>query len=77
MNIHPGKRANFKKDLERLVNRYSLENESETPDFILAEYLVFCLENYNKTSVAKDAHYGIKREMFTETATIVTEGNNA
>lgn len=38
----------FKKKLSSLINRYSLENGSNTPDFILAEYLVNCLKTYNK-----------------------------
>lgn len=37
----------FKKGLEELINRYSIENASDTPDFILAEYLIRCLESFN------------------------------
>jgi len=37
----------FEKDLERLINRHSLENESGTPDYILARYLVRCLDAFN------------------------------
>jgi hypothetical protein len=29
------------------INKYSLENDSNTPDFILAEYLYDCLQNAN------------------------------
>jgi len=39
----------FKKDLEGLINKHSLENFSDTPDFILAEYLVECLKSYAHT----------------------------
>lgn len=39
----------FEKELESLLNRYSKENGSDTPDFILAEYLTGCLENFNNT----------------------------
>ena len=39
----------FKKELENLINRYNMENSSNTPDFILAEYLMGCLENFNKS----------------------------
>ena len=34
----------FEKELEHLINRYSLENDSDTPDFLLAGYLRSCLE---------------------------------
>ena len=37
----------FEKELERLINSHSLENESDTPDYILAKYLVRCLEAFN------------------------------
>jgi len=39
----------FKRELERLINKHSKENDSNTPDFILAEYLNNCLETFNKT----------------------------
>ena len=37
----------FEKELEKLINRYSKENESNTPDFVLANYLSACLKAYN------------------------------
>ena len=47
----------FKKELECLINKYSLENGSNTPDFILAEYLTNCLKNFNDVLKAKDKFY--------------------
>lgn len=38
----------FEKELTELLNKYSKENESNTPDFILAKYLIDCLNAYNK-----------------------------
>lgn len=38
---------NFRKELESLLNRYSKENGSDTPDFILAEYLEGCLDAFD------------------------------
>lgn len=38
---------NFRKDLEDLINRHSLENESNTPDFLLADYLCRCLDAFD------------------------------
>lgn len=57
--------ASFKKDLQRLLNSYSKENGSNTPDFILAEYLVACLEVFNITIGARERWYG-RRDNFGE-----------
>lgn len=35
-------------ELRALLNRYSRESESGTPDYILASYLMGCLENFEK-----------------------------
>ena len=37
----------FKIEIENLINKYSKENGSNTPDFILAEYLMNCLITFN------------------------------
>ncbi len=50
--------ATFEKDLSRLINHYSQENGSDTPDFILAEYLKGCLRNFNITLQAREKWYG-------------------
>lgn len=47
---------NFKSELEKLINRYSQENKSNTPDFILCEYILNCywsnpIEELNKNDV--------------------------
>ena len=33
----------FESDLEALINKHSKENGSDTPDYILAHYLLCCL----------------------------------
>jgi len=50
----------FQKELRSLINRCSLENGSDTPDFLLAEYLRDCLDAYEKLSRARDAWFGFK-----------------
>lgn len=47
----------FRKDLETIINQNSMENGSDTPDFILADYLYDCLENFNKTSNKRNNFY--------------------
>lgn len=36
-------------ELASLLNKYSMENGSGTPDFILADYLVGCLQTFENT----------------------------
>lgn len=40
------------------INSVSAENGSNTPDFILAKYLVACLEAFDAAVVARDTWYG-------------------
>lgn len=51
-------RASFMEELSSLINRHSKENSSDTPDFILAEYLSTCLETFNKTVIRREQWYG-------------------
>ncbi len=37
----------FEEELQHLINKHSMENGSNTPDFLLAEYLNNCLNNWN------------------------------
>lgn len=48
----------FIKELESLINRYSQEKPSDTPDYILAEYLADCLISYNSALRKRTAWYG-------------------
>jgi len=43
-NAKPG---TFPHELMQLINKHSIENGSNTPDFILAEYLKQCLEAFD------------------------------
>ena len=38
----------FKEELKNLINKHSKENDSNTPDFVLAIYLGECLKAFNK-----------------------------
>jgi len=48
----------FETELAALINKFSKENGSNTPDWILAEYLQRCLDNFNYTSRAREKWYG-------------------
>lgn len=58
--IDEPKRAELLKKLESLVNRLSLENESDTPDWILARYMVGCLDTFDACVRERDRWFGIK-----------------
>lgn len=49
----------FRKELEHLINRQSMENGSNTPDFILAEYLSACLEAFDTAVASREKWYGV------------------
>lgn len=49
----------FQRELENLINRYSVENGSDTPDFILAAYMGACLDAFNAATRERDRYYGI------------------
>jgi hypothetical protein len=54
------KEEQFAKELESVISKYSQENNSNTPDFILAEYLVNSLANFNYVSNMREKWYGVK-----------------
>jgi hypothetical protein len=48
----------FATALQDLINSYSKENGSNTPDFILAQYLMDCLDAFDKCSRAREKWFG-------------------
>ena len=50
----------FRREIETVINRHSKENGSNTPDFILAEYLTDCLKAFDKAVKYRDNWYGNK-----------------
>ncbi len=50
--------SDLRKEIETSINRASAENSSNTPDFILAEFLLDCLAAFDKASRAREKWYG-------------------
>lgn len=50
--------TDFEKELERLINRHSMENASNTPDWILAQYLKVCLDAFDQAVQQRENWYG-------------------
>lgn len=47
-------------EIRLVINRHSAENTSNTPDFILAEYLINCLIAWNNNVIWRENWYGRK-----------------
>lgn len=45
-------------EIAAVLNKYSAENMSNTPDFILAQYLLDCLAAFNRASIRRETWYG-------------------
>lgn len=53
----PTEPTDFERALSSLINRHSRENESDTPDYILAEYMMSCLKAFEKATVVRNLWY--------------------
>ena len=51
-------KSRIRTDLEQAINRACAENGSDTPDFILAEYLMGCLVVFDDAVKAREKWYG-------------------
>jgi len=51
-------RPTLEQALKTLLNRYSVENGSNTPDFILAEYMLATLKAFEGASLSRERWYG-------------------
>ena len=45
------------RDLAKVINKHSLEQESQTPDYILAEYMLKSLSDLNRLMRDRDYWY--------------------
>lgn len=52
-------RLSFVSELEQLINRHSVENESNTPDYILSMYVRTCLNAWRTATEERDRWYGV------------------
>ncbi len=59
MKYDEEKQVKFVREVAEVINRYSLENESNTPDFIIAEHLWSCLLSFNETVQSRNDWYSL------------------
>ena len=45
-------------ELRTLLNRHSADNRSNTPDYLLAEFLIGCLDAFNFAVIQRETWYG-------------------
>jgi len=50
--------SEFNDELQVLINKHSKENGSDTPDWILAEYLRHCLQAFDQSVIHREQFYG-------------------
>lgn len=48
----------FRVELTDLLNRFSKENRSGTPDYLLADFLIRCLEAFDYTTNSREEWHG-------------------
>ncbi len=53
------KTTDLEKKLKDLINCESRESDSNTPDFLLAEFMMNCLDAFELTSNKREVWYGI------------------
>lgn len=49
-------------ELRMVINKHSLENNSNTPDLVLMQFMLGCLASFNQATRDRDKWYGIKPE---------------
>lgn len=52
--------GHFRKEIETIINTHSLENGSDTPDYILAQYLLSCLLAFDEAVKCREVWHGRK-----------------
>ena len=69
-------RDDLANELKGILNAASRENASETPDFILAEYMLSCLEAFETGVRAREEWHGREVKQL-EADAIIVESENA
>lgn len=54
--------SELKLELRGILNKYNAENRSNTPDFVLAEFLLSCLDAFDKAVNARAMWRGEESE---------------
>lgn len=55
--------TDFRLELEHILNKNGIDNELNTPDFILAEYLIQALDSYRDIQNRVSLHHNLVEEV--------------
>ena len=61
----------FKKDLSCLLNTHSVENNSNTPDFLLSDFMVSCLHAFEEASLCREGWFGVHLDILKDWESLV------
>ena len=50
--------TDFESELTVLINKYNWEHVSNTPDWVLAQYLMGCMNTFNQATQQRETWYG-------------------
>ena len=53
----------FEEELRDLINKHSKENDSNTPDYILAMFMDGCLKTFNQAVQQRETWHGRKARL--------------
>lgn len=53
--------SEFQQELKDLINKHSMENRSNTPDYVLANYLMSCLDAFDQAISNRETWYKLNK----------------
>ena len=71
--MEKGGKMTLQEEIKMVLNKHCAENNSNTPDFILGEYLVACLEAFNRATNRRENWYGHEAKFVKEGLSILKE----
>jgi hypothetical protein len=51
--------VSLRDDIQSVINQHSRENASNTPDYLLAGFLIACLQAFELGVIQRDSFYGV------------------
>ena len=67
------KQTELEKKLAGLINAESRENDSNTPDFILSEYMMGCLDVFELASNKREVWFGVELDILNDWESLIME----
>lgn len=66
------KKTELEKKLSDLINCQCRENDSNTPDFLLAEFMMACLDAFELVSNKREVWFGVKLDILNDWQELIT-----